>query len=265
MTLFEALILGLVQGVTEFLPVSSSGHLVLTEHLFGVGLDDISFEVAIHLATLLAVVIYFFKPLVLVFSSPLTMARGSPSHEVRQSFRLFTAVCVGTIPAVAVGLLLRDQIESAFSSAFSVSILLIATSAIVLSTRFARPRNAAIGCGRGFIVGCAQAFAMLPGISRSGSTIAAALFSGIDREKSFDFSFILSLPAIIGASILMILDMLEAGAPDGDFAYIIGMAAAFASGYISLVVLRKLVIGGRFYFFGFYTLIVGLCGVIFLR
>jgi undecaprenyl-diphosphatase len=265
MTLVEALVLGLVQGLTEFLPVSSSGHLVLAEHLFDVEFNDISFEVAIHFATLLAVIVYFSRPLVRVFSSPIRMISDRSSKSIRQEFRLFIAVCVGTVPAAAVGLLLRDQIESTFSSTLAVSIFLLATSAVLLSTRFAVTKSAPIDAGRGFLIGCAQALAMLPGVSRSGSTIAAGLFCGIDREKSFDFSFILSLPAIIGASALMLIDMLEVGVPEGKVNYIIGMAAAFVSGYISIVMLKKIVIGGRFHLFGFYTLIVGLFGVIFLQ
>ena len=265
MTAVEALVLGLVQGLTEFLPVSSSGHLVLMGHLLGLAPDDITFEVAIHFATLLAVVVYFFRPLARVFSSPIRMIVDERSATVRKDFRLFVAVCVGTVPAVVVGLLLKDEIESAFSSTLAVSILLLVTSVIILSTRFASPRGTAIGAGRGFFVGCAQAFAILPGISRSGSTIAAALFSGIDRRESFDFSFILSLPAIVGASLLMVLDMIEAGVPYTGVSYMVGMASAFVSGYVSLVLLRRIVIGGGFHFFGFYTLIVGLAGIIFLR
>jgi len=265
MTAVEALILGLVQGLTEFLPVSSSGHLVLAEHLLDVSCDDITFEVAIHFATLFAVVVYFFQSLMRVFLSPFRIIRGKPSEDAKRGFRMFLAVCVGTVPAVAVGLVFKDQIESVFSSALLVSVLLLVTSAILLSTRFTIARGVPIGAGNGLLIGCAQALAILPGISRSGSTISAALFCGIGREESFNFSFILSLPAIVGASILAAIDMFEAGVPDGKMAYIVGMAAAFASGYFSLVVLKKLVVGGKFYLFGVYTLIVGLIGIIFLR
>ena len=177
---------------------------------------------------------------------------------------MFIAVCLGTVPAVVIGLFFKDQIESAFSSALLVSILLLVTSVILFSTRFAVARAASIGAGNGFLIGCAQALAILPGISRSGSTIAAALFCGIDREEAFNFSFILSLPAIVGASALTAIDMFEVGVSEGGVAYFVGMAAAFVSGYFSLVVLKRLVVGGKFHFFGFYTLIVGLIGIIFL-
>jgi undecaprenyl-diphosphatase len=264
-TVIEALILGLVQGLTEFLPVSSSGHLVLAEHLLDLSCDDITFEVAIHFATLLAVVMYFSRSLSQVFFSPFKMIAGRYSEDTRRGFRMFIAVCLGTVPAVVIGLFFKDQIESAFSSVLFVSILLLVTSMILLSTRFAVARAASIGAGNGFLIGCAQALAILPGISRSGSTIAAALFCGIDREKAFNFSFILSLPAIVGASALTAIDMFEAGVPEGGAAYFVGMAAAFVSGYLSLVALKRLVVGGKFHLFGFYTLIVGLIGIIFLR
>jgi undecaprenyl-diphosphatase len=192
------------------------------------------------------------------------MIAGRSLEDTGRDFGLFLAVCIGTVPAVVAGLLFKERIESAFSSALVASILLLVTSAILLSTRFAVSRGRQVRAGRGFLIGCAQALAVLPGISRSGSTIAAALFCGVDREESFNFSFILSLPAIIGASVLAAVDMLDTGMPDKWLTYIIGMAVAFASGYLSLVVLKRLVVEGRFYLFGVYTLIVGLMGIIFL-
>ncbi len=265
MTVIEALILGLVQGLTEFLPVSSSGHLVLAEHLLDLSCDDITFEVAIHFATLLAVVMYFSRSLSQVFFSPFKMIAGRYSEDTRRGFRMFIAVCLGTVPAVVIGLFFKDQIESAFSSVLFVSILLLVTSMILLSTRFAVARAASIGAGNGFLIGCAQALAILPGISRSGSTIAAALFCGIDREEAFNFSFVLSVPAILLASMWKLKGMFDAGTFAGDASFLVGMAAAFVSGYLSLVVLKRLVVGGKFHLFGFYTLIVGLIGIIFLR
>ena len=264
MSLVEALILGLVQGLTEFLPVSSSGHLVLAERLLGVTFNDITFEVAIHFATLLAVLIFFFRPLIKIFFSPFKMLSGKRSDNTVVNFRILIAICIGTIPAVIIGLSFKDRIESAFSSVTMVSILLLATSAILLSSRFAKPKGSAIGAGNGFLIGCAQALAILPGISRSGSTITASLFCGVSREESFNFSFMLSVPAILGASALTALDMFEAEAFQGGISYLVGMVAAFVSGYFSLVILKRIVTSGRFHYFGFYTLIIGLIGIIFL-
>lgn len=264
MTPLEAFLLGLVQGLTEFLPVSSSGHLVLAERLFDVRFEDISFEVAVHFATLMSVVVYFFRSLVHVFFSPFRIIAGDRSEKTRGGFRLFIAVCIGSVPAIIVGLLLKSQIEALFSSTVTVSILLLVTSAILFSTRLAVSKSTLIRARNGFLIGCAQALAILPGISRSGSTIAAALFQGVDREESFNFSFVLSLPAIIGATGLTLMDALEAGPPEELICYLAGMAAAFVSGYASLVVLKRLIVTGRFHMFGFYTLIVGAIGIIFL-
>lgn len=264
MNTLEALILGLVQGLTEFLPISSSGHLVLAEHLLGVAADDLTFEVAVHFATLIAVLVFFVRTVISVFTSPIRYLTGNRSDENNDALRLFFAVFVGTIPAVIVGLLLKDQIERAFASSTLVSLMLIVTSLILFSTRFARTRSRRIGPGMGFIIGCAQAFAILPGISRSGSTISAGLLSGVDRAKAFDFSFVLSIPAILGATALTLKDLIETGNVAGGVEYIVAMAAAFVSGYLSLIFLRKIVIHGKFHLFGVYTLIAGILSLIFL-
>jgi len=260
----EAFLLGLVQGLTEFLPISSSGHLVIAENLLGIEAADLTFEVAVHFATLIAVLIFFIRTVLSVFLSPVYYLAGNRSDENSASLRLFFVIVIGTIPAVIVGLLLKDQIEQAFASTTLVGIMLIVTSAILFSTRFAKFRSTQIDTKIGFLIGCAQAFAILPGISRSGSTISAGLLTGVDRERAFDFSFVLSIPAIFGATLLTVKDLLEMEQIAIGMEYLIAMAAAFISGYLSLIALRKLVIGGKFHLFGVYTLIAGLITIIFL-
>lgn len=263
MSVLEALVLGIVQGLTEFLPVSSSGHLVIAERLLGVSSEDITFEVATHFATLLAVLVFFYPVLKRIFLSPVKLFNGDESIQTARDMRLLLVIIVATIPAVLVGLLLKDQIEQAFASARMASYLLLLTSAIILSTVFARFRKKNIGFGNGMIVGLAQALAILPGISRSGSTISAALFCGVSRQEAFNFSFVLSVPAILGATLITLLDVFRNGVAEGWLVYLVAMVAAFVTGYLSLILLQKTVISGKFYLFGVYTLIVGLAGVIF--
>lgn len=265
MTTVDAIILGLVQGLTEFLPVSSSGHLVLVEHILGVSTSDITFEVATHFATLLAVIAFFFPVLVRIFFSPIKMIAGIRDEMTARDLGQFIIICIATVPAVVVGLLLKDQIESAFSSARIASIFLFGTSAILLSTLFAKPRGAHVNYKSGFLIGCAQALAILPGISRSGSTIAAGLFSGLSRQEAFSFSFILSIPAIVGATLLTGLDAAKVGLSFSISSYLIAMAIAFVSGYFALLLLQKVVISGKIYLFGIYTLIAGVIGILFVK
>ena len=265
MTFLDALLLGLVQGLTEFLPVSSSGHLVLVEHLLGVSSSDISFEVATHFATLLAVVAFFFPVLTRIFLSPIKIILGLRDEMTARDFSQFVIICVATIPAVVIGLLLRDQIESAFSSARMASVMLLVTSAILFSTLLAKPKGKHVTLKSGFFIGCAQALAILPGISRSGSTIVAGLFSGVSRQEAFSFSFILSMPAIIGATLLTGIDAIETGLSFEISSYVIAMAVAFVSGYFALLLLQKMVISGKIYLFGIYTLIAGILGIVFIK
>ncbi len=263
MSILEAAVLGLVQGLTEFLPVSSSGHLVLAEHLMGVKTDDVTFEVAIHFATLIALGVYFFPILNRIFISPFRLISGADDRKTWRDFRLLLVIAVATIPAVLVGLLLGDYVEQAFQSATVVSIMLLVTSAVLFLTLLAKPGENRVGFRCGFLIGCAQALAIMPGISRSGSTIATALFAGVSRLEAFNFSFVLSVPAILGATALTAAKI-EGGIAFTEPSYLVGMFVAFVSGYFSIMLLQKLVVSGRFYLFGIYTLIVGLAGLIFV-
>ncbi|MFT5470403.1 MAG: undecaprenyl-diphosphatase, partial [Verrucomicrobiales bacterium] len=199
MELWHAIVLGIVQGFTEFLPISSSGHLVLTGELLGVGMDShssdgITFAVAVHLGTLLSVLIYFHRRLI-------AMTVGIFSTKFNIHHKTVLLLIVATIPAVIFGLTLKDQIKSAFESAVLVSCLLIVTGAVLLLPRlFRRAKAAQENTGEmtlvgSIVMGIAQAFAILPGISRSGSTIATGMLAKINPSKAAEFSFFMAIPA----------------------------------------------------------------------
>jgi undecaprenyl-diphosphatase len=267
-TALQAAALGLLQGFTEFLPVSSSGHLVLAQRLFGLGGDLLAFDIVVHFGTLLAVVAVFrhriwalisgcLSALGQVISGGKSPARAySESPEVRTS----VAIVIGTIPAGIVGIVWKDQIERLFSAPEPVLWALAATGILLLSTLFVSRGMKTIGPGRGIVIGIAQAIAIIPGISRSGATISTALFLGAERTESGEFSFLLSLPAVAGATVLALRDISGGGATLSPSAFLIGAAAAFVSGYASLLLLMGIVRRGKIGYFGFYCLAVALAG-----
>jgi undecaprenyl-diphosphatase len=265
MDVLQSVILGLIQGLTEFLPISSSGHLVLGSALFGLESEDITFEVFLHFATFLAVFVFFFRQIILIIVAPLRyIFIKSRTEDDKFWSKYLLLIIVGTIPAVVVGLLLKDQIEKAFSSVFLTGIMLLVTTAVLFLTLLAKPRRTDLKLSDGILIGIAQAIAILPGISRSGSTISAGMFLGVDKKTAFNFSFLLSLPAIFGAFLLQLKDALDMAIQWSEIlVYIPGMIAAFVSGYICLIILRRVVIAGKFAYFGIYTLIIAVLAIIF--
>ncbi|MBC8465427.1 undecaprenyl-diphosphate phosphatase, partial [bacterium] len=195
MTVTQGIVMGLVQGLTEFLPVSSSGHLAAARSVLGAGLaEDVGFEVAVHLGTLLAVLVFFRKKIISIFSEAFT-----GEGEGRKWLML---IFIGTIPAGVIGLLAKDHIEILFNSMKLVGVAWIFTAIILfVSERFASERFHVKGMGvwRALGIGFAQAIALIPGISRSGSTVAACMLLGIKKKGAVDFVFIMSLPAVGGA------------------------------------------------------------------
>ncbi|MFA4891543.1 MAG: undecaprenyl-diphosphate phosphatase [Candidatus Gracilibacteria bacterium] len=196
MNIFDSVVLGAVQGITEFLPISSSGHLVLAESMLGLKVEALkSFDVAVHVGTLVAILIYFWKD----FIGMITFRKG---------FRLMVLyIVVGMIPAVLAGVMLEDWIDSVFRGAWMVGLMMMITGVVFLAGEGVGKILRSVGgetnlnWWRVLIIGFAQAVALIPGISRSGSTIVAGLFQGIEREKAARFSFLLGAPAIAGAGI----------------------------------------------------------------
>lgn len=263
MSPLAAAILGLVQALTEFLPVSSSGHLVLGEAIMEVHAGGgAAFEVAVHVGTLLSVLLLFRRDVAALFRTLFhwlghlgeTRARWAADAE----FRLGVAILIGCVPAGVVGVLFKGPLEQAFSAPRLVGVALICTGVLLLVTLFAPRGDQPVTPGRALLIGVAQAIAIIPGVSRSGSTIATALFLRVEREKAARFSFLMSLPVIAGAAALTAKDLLRTP-PPGELAtaLAVGACVSFVGGVAALWLLLAVVRRGWFPHFGWYCLVVG--------
>ena len=253
MNLFEAILLGILQGFTEFLPVSSSGHLVLAEHLLGVTVPGLSFEVVVHLGSLCSILIVFRKDLL-----DLLQSLGT-----KQTQNFILIIIVGTIPAVLIGLLFKGWFESAFDNIMLVAGALLFTGFTLIITRLAKPRGIELTIPIGLAIGIAQSMAITPGISRSGITIATALFLGIAGPQAARFSFLLAIPAIIGAGLLTGLDLYSTGFSEIlTLSMIVAFFSSLLVGIIALKWLMKTLRSGQFHWFGVYCLLIGLVTLI---
>ncbi|MEE8437183.1 MAG: undecaprenyl-diphosphate phosphatase [Candidatus Neomarinimicrobiota bacterium] len=249
MTLLEAILLGIIQGITEFLPISSSGHLVLGQHYLGLNVPGNMFEIVVHLGTMISVIV--------VFRQDLVKLLWSLKEKNTQQYIL--AIIFGTLPAAIAGLLFKDRIVSIFDNVQMVSLALIITGIVLLSTRLMLTKNAPFKFGSGIIIGMAQAMAIIPGISRSGFTIAAGLILGMRRAEIAKFSFLLSIPAITGAGILTFLDIGEAASSGLTLPILLaGFFTSFGVGVVSLYWLLSWLKSGKFHWFGIYCLGLGL-------
>jgi len=268
MTLWESILLVIIQGVTEFLPISSSGHLTLFGAFLGVSGGEGDhyrfFAVMTHFGTLLAIVLHYRNDLVALAAAPFKAAgRGfKASGAEAETLRLLGILVLATLPAVAVGLLFDDLIEELFTRPLPAAIFLSVTGFILLSTRWTGPRaKGEVGVRNGFLVGLAQALAILPGISRSGSTISMGLAAGIERQKAARFAFLLAVPALIGAALfdtLKIESLSQVNWP----VVLAGTVSAFISGYLSLVALLRLLSRAGFWLFSWYCWAASLLGIL---
>jgi undecaprenyl-diphosphatase len=275
MSTWQAILLGLVQGLTEFLPVSSSAHLVAAQALLGANTPGVMLEVSLHFGTLLAILIVFQRALVKVARDGLVgtwlYARGARAEAVAEGapqFPVALAVLVGSVPVAAAGVLLEEQVKRAFASPGTAGAFLCVTGLLLLATRKApAPRTDRVGPVRGLAIGLAQAAALLPGISRSGATIAAGYFLGLERGAAARFSFMLAVPALIGAPLWEAYRAASAAravaAPGTDplvhaGALAAGTLVAALVGTACLLVLMRVVERGRLHWFAAYCLPVGL-------
>lgn len=258
MDIIKVIVLGLVQGLTEFLPVSSSGHLVLAAEILNFHEEGVAFEVFVHLGTLFSVVIAFRKDIQKMLIAPFQyFGKKSKNEEVKNYFFWDIYIIVGTIPAAVIGLLFKSEIESAFSNILLVIIMLTITGTLLLLSKFVAVKNEKMTLTKSFLIGFAQACAILPGISRSGSTIVTGVFVGISREEAAKFSFLLALPAILGASVLKINDLLSMHHSAIYFIYLlIGSIVAFISGYLAILWLLNVVKKGKLEWFAYYCYFV---------
>jgi len=253
MNIFEAAILGIVQGLTEFLPISSSGHLVLGQELLNISVPGNAFEVVVHLGTLVSVLIVFWNDIWQLLTSLKSLTTQ----------KYILAILIGTIPAVIIGLLFKDIITEAFENIRIVAITLMITGVILLSTKLIKTKQKDVSIGRGLLVGIAQALAIIPGISRSGMTISLCLYLGIAPEKAAKFSFLLAIPAIVGAGLLTGLDLIESSEPLLPWSVlIVGFLSSLIVGWVSLKWLLGLIKLGKFHWFGVYCLFIGLLSFI---
>ena len=273
MTYLFSVLMGVLQGVAEFLPISSSGHLALFQHFFGVENYEetqMFFTVLLHLGTLISVCVYYWRDVIDMIRDfflgirDLTVRRGggAPPPPTR---RLVMMIIVATLPLFAI-LPVKGLVEDAMSNVTFVSVALLATGFILFfSDRMARgrknARNATVADA--LLVGCAQAVGTLPGISRSGITISAGLLRGFDRTFAVRFSFLMSLPAVLGANILSLKDALEAGV-DLEMLpiYLVGMVVSGVVGYFAIRLVNLLADKGKFGNFAYYCWVVGLGSLI---
>lgn len=257
----EALILGIIQGFTEFLPVSSSGHLELGKALLNVEAQgDITFTIVVHGATVLSTLVVFFKEI-------WELLKGSFQFKWNPETQYLTKIVVSMIPVVIVGLLLEDYIESFFGGKIQfVGLMLILTSFLLSMTYFLRNRiiERKFGYGSAFIMGIAQAFAVLPGISRSGATIATGILMGNNKKDIAQFSFLMVLVPIIAANIKSLIgfDGAGMGTAVGSIPLLTGFLAAFITGWLACSWMVNLVKKGKLIWFAVYCFVIGSIAII---
>ncbi len=272
MEIIKSIIMGIVQGLTEFLPVSSSGHLAIFNRILQLDTTDgILFEVLLHVGTLVAIVIAFFPDIVELVREgikligrlaawPFSKTKSSPIRNNYDRFVLL--IIISTIPTVIIGLLLEKMVETAFSSLIIPGIgLLITGSLLLISLKFENgTRNEGdLPYKKGFVVGIAQGLAVIPGISRSGSTMVAGLASGMERQFAVKYSFIMSLPAVLGAAVLKLNDMSTMSlASNTLFAYLLGTVASAVVGYLCIRLLLDIIRKKKLHYFAYYCYAVGI-------
>lgn len=266
MEIYQGIILGILQGLTEFLPVSSSGHLVLGQIYFKITEAGLLFDVSVHMGTLGAILVVYFSDIKQIFISVFQFLakaiRQEPAaylFKTDENLKLAGFILMGSVPTALIGLVLKRFEHVLFSSAILVGCMLILTGTILwASRRYYRNEKtgAAFDVKRAVFIGIVQGVAVIPGISRSGSTIAAAMFAGLDRQTAARFSFLLSVPAILGAQVLTMKEAFEAGLAI-DAATVYGTFFSFIVGLVALKLLLKLVHTGRFHLFAPYCWLVG--------
>ncbi len=265
MEIYQGILLGILQGITEFLPVSSSGHLVLGQHFFNLTEPMLSFDISVHMGTLAAIVIVFFKDIKAICASIL-----KPLSQ-KSDIKLLLLIITGCIPTAVMGFIIKIWEDVIFSSILLVGCMLIVTGLILWLTR--KKQNIQANQKRNmetsdftfksaFFIGVCQGIAVIPGISRSGTTISAGLFAGLDRKMAAKFSFLLSIPAIIGAELLQALGSLNQPMIINK-ATIFGTLFSFVTGYIALVIFLKIVNNGKLYLFAPYCFILGISVIIY--
>lgn len=276
MNTLQALIMGLLQGLTEYLPVSSSGHLTIASELFGIdGESNMTFTIAVHMATVLSTLVILGSEIGKILKgmcnplSPRSLkGNGTFLNRLNPDQRYVLNILVSMIPIGIVGVFFKDQVEEIFGSGLLVvGICLLLTAALLTFSYLARPRQREnISLGHAFIIGLAQAVAVLPGLSRSGSTIATGLLLGNKKEKLAQFSFLMVIPPILGEALLDVLKMVKGEEATGGIdtlPLIVGFVAAFISGCAACKWMIGIVKKGKLIYFAYYCAIVGVASIVY--
>jgi undecaprenyl-diphosphatase len=265
MSWFQALILGIIQGLTEYLPVSSSGHLAIGQALFGLadGESNLTFTVVLHVATVLSTIVILWSEIVWIFKDLF-------KWKWNEGTKYVVNILISMIPVAIVGFLFKDKVEEVFGSGLLiVGLMLLVTAALLTFSYFAKPRQKEnISPLHAFIIGIAQACAVMPGLSRSGSTIATGLLLGDKKEKLAQFSFLMVIPPVLGEALLDVKDMFEVGVSEAmggisPLALIVGFLAAFISGCFACKWMINLVKKGKLIWFAVYCAVVGIIAIVF--
>lgn len=263
-TIIEAVFLGIIQGLTEFLPMSSSGHLVLFSQLMEVENPALVFEIVVHVGTLLAVFVVFWQDVLLLLKSFFKLVR-QPSRagelvRTDPGCNLLLNMVLATLPVVVLALTFKKQIEQVFQSSLFVGFMLIITGTILFVSErvgIKRKELAKLAHSDALLIGVGQAVAILPGISRSGTTIAVGLARGLNRQSAARFSFLLSIPAILGALVFSLGDLVHSGVALGGGPLFAGLLASAGTGYLAIHLLLNLIRRGKLVWFSYYTWFVG--------
>ena len=251
MSIWQALVLGVIQGITEFFPVSSSGHLVIFQNLFGIKEPQLAFDIFLHLGTSAAVMIFFRKDILRLFT------------DDRKTLFFIVAA---SVPTFIIGFFFKDSIESLFGAGKMVGYMLLVTGLwLGLAARMGRIGRSSkkdVGIADSVMIGISQGIAVIPGISRSGATIATGMMLGVDKEKACRFSFLLSLPAVLGAAVLKARGIASGVVSQEAAQYLAGAAVAMLVGMAAIKILLELVKSDRFYLFSVYCIVAGFFAII---
>lgn len=273
MTILESLFLGIIQGLTEYLPISSSGHLTLGSHLVGITDPEtiLPYTVLLHVATVLSTLVILHKEVFWIFKGLFKLSPATEGTSFMQRLndqqRYALAIIVSMIPVGIVGLFFKDYVEAAFEGLFIVGACLLLTAVLLAFSYYARPRQKKeISLRDAFIIGLGQAFAVLPGLSRSGTTIATGLLLGNSKSNMAQFSFLMVIPPILGEALLETLEMMEIGVSEAfggisPIALIVGFLAAFISGCIACKWMISIVRRGKLIYFAYYCLAAGIVAI----
>lgn len=266
MDIEQTIFLGIIQGLTEFLPISSSGHLVIFQHLIGLKNPEMLLDISLHVGTLLAVLIFFRSDIIMIINESIGLLgnlfqKQNPTTKSRPFTHaaLGLWIVIGSIPTVLIGILFSSSFQKMFGSAFFVGFMLIATGILLGASRFIPEdftKKTHLGVTLSIAIGVAQGIAIIPGISRSGATIVCGLFCGLNRDLAGRFSFLLSIPAIIGATVVKF--NLTKLTEIGSIPFFAGILVSFLIGLMALKITMNMVRKGNFYYFSPYCILAGI-------